>query len=458
MFLYLLIGLTFVILGVGMWYAYSVTRDPLHPLMFLAPLCVYAYVYKPVVFAYLGVLDVYFDWHDLIYVQMINLLGTAAFCIGVLWHSHGATMAGRTPQQTIQQLEAILTPGVRRRSVDMAYLLGGISLGAYWLMTLYVGGLTAVYGQAKGGISAASGYLGEAPMFSLPAIGLLYFAWAGRRFTPGMIALLLLFASPLIVHGLLGARRGPTFMILAGLLVGGYAVSQRRPRLLTVFVTVFLIGSLLLFLVNNRGRIFLSSDALEEWTNPTATPLQTTVDSGEDWIFSSGLIITSRETGTHFWGARYLVNMLVRPIPRQLWPTKYVDTGFGWLDDQADMEGMSDNEWVASVGWVPVRGAAAGFIADFYLEFSYLGIVGCYFIGWLYGYLWRNMVRRGGIWAILYLYAAVLSIYVPTQNVTGAWLYRLLLFSIPTIIVWRFYISPPALSARVAVGASAHRT
>jgi hypothetical protein len=332
----------------------------------------------------------------------------------------------------------------------MAYVLGGISLAAYWSMTVYVGGLSAVYGQAKGGLVTSSGYLGEAPMFALPAIGLLFFAWAGQRFTPGRIALLLIFASPLIVHGLLGARRGPTFMIMAALLVGGYAVSQKRPKLVTVFISVLLLGSLLLFLINNRSRIYIGSDMLAEWSAPAATPDENTIDSGEDYIFSSGLILTSRHTGTHFWGLRYLVNTVVRPIPRQFWPNKYTDTGFGWLDDQSDMEGMTDNDWSAAVGWLPVRGAAAGFIADFYLEFSYLGLAGCFFMGWFYSYLWRGMVVRGGIWAILYLYAAVLSIYVPTQNVTGAWLYRLLLFSVPTIAAWRWYISPAASSAVAA--------
>jgi hypothetical protein len=50
-----------VLLTIAMIYAYQLTRDPLHPLMFLGPLCMYSYVYKPIVLGYLGVIDYYFD-------------------------------------------------------------------------------------------------------------------------------------------------------------------------------------------------------------------------------------------------------------------------------------------------------------------------------------------------------------------------------------------------------------
>jgi hypothetical protein len=43
----------------------------------------------------------------------------------------------------------------------------------------------------------------------------------------------------------------------------------------------------------------------------------------------------------------------------------------------------------------------------------------------------------------MYLFAVILSIYVPTQNF-NAWYYRFLLMSIPTLIVWRLYLSEPS--------------
>jgi hypothetical protein len=106
-----------------------------------------------------------------------------------------------------------------------------------------------------------------------------------------------------------------------------------------------------------------------------------------------------------------------------------------------------------AVGWIPVRGAAAGLVADTFLEFSYLGIFACFATGLFYGYLWWRMTASRGVWTILFVIAAALCIYVPTQNIT-AWLYRFLLMGVPTVVLWKFYIAPsqrilatPALQA-----------
>ena len=354
-------------------------------------------------------------------------------------NAHARTGSG---ERSLASAVLSLPIDARRRAVHVGCVLGGVAVAAFAYMTTSAGGLLASYGQAKGGAGSQVGWLSKAPMMALPAIVLLFIGWSGNVMTWGHIATIAAFASPHLIHGILGTRRGPAFSIFATLFFGAFVIRRQRPRVITILAAMFGIGVLVLFLINNRDRIYLGGDVLAEWSQPgyrTAVSESGAEDVGEDWLFSAGVILTSRDSGTHFWGTRYLMNMFVRPIPRAVWPTKYEDTGFGWIDGQSDMEGMADSEWVRAVGWIPVRGAAAGLVADTFLEFSYFGIVACALAGWFYGYVWWRMIRSGGVWTILFVIATSLCIYVPTQNVT-AWLYRFMLMGVPMIIVWKLYI------------------
>lgn len=436
----LLIFSLLLILLWSMWQAYRTTADPLHPLMYLAPLFVYTFVFKPFWLGYQGLLEVLFDSDQLLEVQIVMVLGVTAFCLGALRHAEQVKHVRSNANAAREEMEQLVTPAVRRRAVEIAWALGGLAVAAYWIMIYRAGGLSAVYGQSYGGVISGSGYLGELPLLTLAAIGMLHFARSGQPFTATWLAELLIFASPMIVHGFLGARRGPTFMVIAALLVGGYAVSRRRPKLLTVFAGTFLLGLLMLFLVQNRDRIFLDASALEEWD--TVRPMVAdNVNPADDWVFSGGMILTSQESDTHYWGTRLLVNLVIHPIPRQLWPGKYADTGFGWMETREEMGGMPDAQWVATTGWIPRRGSAAGFVADLFLEFSWLGLGACYVFGWLYSYLWKRSVVDGGEWSIVYLFCAILSVYVPTQSVS-AWAYRFVFLSIPTFALWHLFVKP----------------
>jgi hypothetical protein len=346
------------------------------------------------------------------------------------------------------------SPVARRRMVVIAWVLGLVALASFAYVTSSAGGLLAAYGRSKGGGEAASGYIGEAPLLALPAIVLLFLAWRGQRLTTGRLALVLVFASPHLIHGLLGARRGPTFLILGALMASGYLVSSRRPRLASVVGGLLVLGSVVLFLFANRPHIYIGSSPGENVRLTADSLLTSQIREGEDWTYSTGLILTSSYHGEHLWGRRLLTVLLVRPIPKQLWPTKYHDVGMGWMETGEDMGGLSDSDWVGAVGWRPQRGSAAGFIASLFHEFSYAGLIACYSLGWLYSYLWRKSVQLGGMWAMLYIFAAILSVYIPTQSVT-AWLHRFLIMSIPTVILWRRFVAPAERHAATMRGARA---
>jgi hypothetical protein len=242
-------------------------------------------------------------------------------------------------------------------------------------------------------------------------------------------------------------------MIFMALLFAVYTIAGRRPKLAVVVPAVAVLGLLTIWLVNNRGRIYIGTD----WTPAQQASLVYRqggdIGTGDDWAYGAGVMLTSREYGTHRWGWRYVGHLLVQPVPRQLWPNKYQAVGLGWLSEQGYSMGMSANEWNRTVGWIPAGGSACGVVADFYAEFGYLSPLACFAFGWLYSYLWRRSTCDGGLWRATYLFAVILSIYVPTQNF-NAWYYRFLMMSIPTAIVWILYLSEqrraeaPASAAR----------
>ncbi len=152
-------------------------------------------------------------------------------------------------------------------------------------------------------------------------------------------------------------------------------------------------------------------------------------------------ILASETLGRHYWGVRYFVTVLIRPIPKQVWPTKYRDFGLEWMDVDPGLAGFSLSDWMSAVGFVPAEGNAGGFIADSFLEFSYGAIAIAFLIGLFYSRMWKRWVSYGGLATILYLELLILSVYLPSQSV-GAWAYRCLLLMVPTWVIWRTLVEP----------------
>jgi hypothetical protein len=206
-----------------------------------------------------------------------------------------------------------------------------------------------------------------------------------------------------------------------------------------VGIGLALVGIAVFALFSQRSEIFLGSSfdfSTARFWNAIA-PSQASAE--DDTVYLYGLVNVSHEHGRHYWGVRYLATYFIRPIPRQLWPTKYSDLGLGWMVDQEDVAGITDEEWRSSVGWLPVRGSACGFAADLYLEFSTLGLLFCPFLGYFFAWLWRRAAVSGGYWTILYIQSAALTIYVPTQSISAVF-HRFLFTSLLTFVMWKLII------------------
>lgn len=404
---------------------YRKYRDSFHPLVYLGALCAFLYGAMPLMIA--GGLRDYFSGEQLVFIQTLNLLGTTALLLGARFGSGKRVRASTDPIPR-------LTSRQRRRIVGAAKAVGLLSVAAFTYGIIHVGGFASAYGHAYGGGWASSGYVRALRSVSLPALLWLMIAYRGRR-PPWTVWLwVALFAAPLTIQGLLGARRGPTMMVALGVGAGWYLLHRRRPRLATVAGGGLAIGLLALTLVANRGNIHLGTRQVI-----TRSPFSRMVAGpGNTFTYGGGVIIDRMARGNYGWGRRYLVVFLVRPIPSAIWPHEYKDAAavLGIPNMRAN-GGLGTVSFAETVGWMGALGAAAGIVANMWASFWWFSLVALVALGYLFGVLWRRCLARGGPWIPLYAVTMALSPYLVMQGIEAMG-FRFLLLNFAVWLAWKF--------------------
>ena len=428
--IYTALILVIIVAGV-LWGVYG-ARDTLHPLIYLMPMAGFLYVYMPVDLYGTDFLFWHFTRDEIAFVQGLNFLSVAALALGCYWSS-------RKPRRSAAPPVPIDTPYWRHRLWQFSLLLGGLGVLAYAYQIANVGGLVQAYSTVKGGGWASSGYIRDATIFVVPGIGFLYLSRAGQSWGYRHWALLAVLSTPLLLHGLLGARRGPTFMALATLGAGWYLARNTRPRFSTVVTAGAGVGVLLLVLVAFRGQIYLGSDFLSGDAPPISEMMESAFESrtqtnfGNEFLYGAYVVRNAHETDDHWWGRRYLTQVFVRPIPSAIWPNKYEDVGMTAITTNA---GVLGREGLEAHPMIP-EGSAPGFAASAYVEWAWGGPIFVFWIGWLFGYGWQQAVRRGGIWKIHYLALLCLSVFFVAQSGLAV-LFRYLMVVIPSVALWQW--------------------
>ncbi|HUL59764.1 MAG TPA: hypothetical protein VLU43_10835 [Anaeromyxobacteraceae bacterium] len=400
---------------------YLRTRDTLHPLLVLGPMLLFLYVLLP---AYLDATHGFFGYlsdDHLALAQGVNLLGVLAIVAGVMVGGRGAVYAPRPPQPQ---------PHAARLTVA-ALVLGLLGVAGFVAGIVEVGGFTSAYGQRYGGGWSESGYARELYHLTIPALLMLLAAGAGRRSRAAWLWVGL-FALPLAVHGALGARRGPLFVVLVTVLAGRYLIRRERPRAWAVLAGGAALGVLLLLLVANRDKIYIGSE-LDLDASPTE---YIEAGGGNEFIYGAGTIVATQETNGFAWGGRYATVFFVRPVPRAVWPSKYEDAA-RWFGTNIEVNlGIDVNAFSHVLGWRGAIGAAPGVIADMWVEFAWGGVLALFAIGFLYGYVWKRSVESGGLATVVYSCLLCLSLYLVMQTLE-AMAFRFLVMVVPAWIAWR---------------------
>jgi hypothetical protein len=107
------------------------------------------------------------------------------------------------------------------------------------------------------------------------------------------------------------------------------------------------------------------------------------------------------------------------------------------LEDETDAIQL-----VNAIGFSTPGGSAMPSIADAYLEFSWGVLPFFWILGWVFVKTWTLHRTKGGEWTIIYVVMLALSVYLASQSVS-AWAHRLLFISVPTIWIWKYWITSP---------------
>ena len=422
-----------VILG-SMAVSYRRTRDPLSPLITFTPMLLYVYAFHPfVIHSNPQFISFFPHPEDREFVFIVNLISVAAFCAGASYFRHSSS-----DNQSFQILDLDASMRVRRNFFQLSLVLGVMASLSFWWMVYQSGGPLKLLRQNKPFMVSASGYIGEMPMLTYPAVLLLAAAWQGRQLNLGRVLMALLIASPQLSWAIIGKRRGTIFLIGATLAAFWYLVRNKKPNWKMIVGGVGMLGLLLLFVAAHRSQGLLEALGADSQSNLTDTLAGSRLTAGDEFVSSSATILASRHNNHHYWGLRFFAMFVVRPIPSFLWESKWDDLGVGFMKSQAGQAGMTETQWDLAVGFNPLMGSAGGFVSDAYLEWAWGGPVACFVLGFGFSWLWKQWVTHGGVWTVIYVEAMILTVYLPSQSL-GAWAYRFALIAVPTAFVfWLF--------------------
>lgn len=412
--------------------AFDGSRDVFHPLVFIGPMLAFLYAWMPWQLQHDGGLARYFDDEQLRFVQLLNVLGVLAFVVGCL-------SAGVRVRKSATAKRK-LSPRGRERLLVAAALVGSLGL-ICWMITIHnVGGLVKAFSSSYAGGWDDSGYVRDGSLLLL--VGVMFAITSLSSGGPRLmgIAIASIFGLPWITSALFMGRRGPTFAMVIVVLMGWYFNRGKRPAVVTFSLGGLALGWLVLFLVTNRANLYIGSN-FEMKTD--VSNIVEKADAGNEFIYGSGTVLSAQRRDHYFWMRRYLAQVLVRPIPSAIWPTKYEDFGVPeLLYNAGTAEGFGD-----ALGWVGAPGSAPGVVADLWVELWWLALLAMGLLGWAYGTVWRKAVSRGGIWSCQYIILSALSLYMVMQTMEAV-IFRTVLLSVPCWLAWRWLETPARRRSR----------
>ncbi len=428
------LGATAVLLVAGVLVGYRRTHDVLHPMIFLGPMFLFGTVLDP--WLVRGELSRYLrNGDDVLFVLALNAFAVGALVAGAL-HQTPARPHHRLPRARsvlLSQQESTLL-------LRVALCFGSWALASYLVSIDNAGGFVAAYSQAKGGGFSASGYVSEGMNLSLVTAAMVAVARVRRGWNVTSAILLGLGLLPNFLQGTFGGRRGPLFLSLTAAMLAWLVVRVRRPHLWMIGSSLAAAALAVSFVASQRQFLYLGSEETVRWDEFTQSLVQDSADEGNNFIYGAAFVTTVRRAGTFTWGRELAVNLLVRPIPRQLWPTKYEDTGATWVtSDYPGLGHVTQADWLAAVGWLPLAGSSAISISDLYGEFGWGAVAALYVIGRGFAELYRRRGALGGQWQLLYLEALMLSIYLATQSFSSFY-HRFLILAVPTVLAWKYFL------------------
>jgi hypothetical protein len=413
-------------------------RDAFHPAVFTAPLMIAGFSVWPLILNRNGDLESLIGTEYLVRVQVYYLLGLFFLYFGMAWRTKavisrdGSFSAWQSLKRTIGGERA------RQRLVGLSLLLATVASLAFWNGIANVGGFDAAYSEYKGGGRSGSGYLGEASLLAYPAVLMYSISRQGRGFRLQDWVLILIMVSPNLIQGTFGVRRGPLFISLSTLFISWIVARGRLPGLFRTGVGVGVVSAIVGFMWSQR-KLWFSEEGSDTESGFASTLIPTAeMLSQNDFVSGVGNVVLTDYYDAFVWGKRWLVDLVIRPIPRQIWPTKYADVGADWKTGLGGTM-FSEVEQVHALGFPLPAGHSVGMLSDLYTEWWWFALVVLFAFGFFLRWLWVKHRTVGQIWTVIFLSGIGLCIYLPTQSFS-AWYHRFLVMAVGTFISWRWIV------------------
>ena len=433
---------TGLVITAGSIFIYAKYKDAIHPGIILAPLFIYQFSVSPILMNLNDGLFLYHREETYIYSSSIYLVTIVAFYLGLGTRGKTQSLENLGPVFSVDRLDQ----AQRRHLVILSCLLGGAALVSFWTGLANAGGFFAAYGGPKGGGFHKSGYLGETILLSFPALVVGAIALRGRRLLVRHMVAALIVASPHLIHGTFGGRRGPIFLILLTLFLS-WAIQQRRKlSFMAALGAVAVAGSAVIAVWSQRRFLYLGSGQGADAGRILEFLVPGRIHPGETYVFGTTSMLVADLHNSFYWGYRYFVTIFIRPIPKQIWPTKYEDMGADWLllggiDQRADL-------YKGIPGYVDTSGFAMPSIADGYMEFQWGVVLLFLVLGRFLGWVWSKHKSHGAFWSVIYAATVPLTIYLATQSVT-AFLVRFLFIFVAVSIMWKLIMGKSPADVQV---------
>ena len=170
-----------------------------------------------------------------------------------------------------------------------------------------------------------------------------------------------------------------------------YINRRKRPPVVALGLAGLCWAGWYFFLVTNRGSIYIGSsfDVKTDVSNIVESS-----DTGNEWIYGAGTVLSSQRRDHYFWMRRYLAQIMVRPIPSSIWPTKYADFGVPELLHNAGTgEGLRRHTRLEGGRRLRPRHRRGSLVEVWWFAIPLMGL-----LGWLYGWVWRKSAVEGGPW------------------------------------------------------------
>jgi hypothetical protein len=204
----------------------------------------------------------------------------------------------------------------------------------------------------------------------------------------------------------------------------------------------------MLSIQENRQEVYVGSGESFEVSRALDAIAPSEVEVGNEYLNAVAYVATSDFHQDYYWGYRYFVTFFIRPIPQQIWPTKYEDMGATWLEDFGSK--ASNSRIFEATGFAVPGGVSTGSIADGFAEFSFGVVAMFYLLGRLYGHVWARHRTTGGFWTVLLFLMLGLSVYLPSQSFS-AWVVRFFYGAVGSYVLLRLVGARDLFKARRAV-------